>query len=227
MRRILISLCFIAFTGSAAYADRPFSWSGFYAGAHVGYAWGDVDQTQTSGGMPFGPFSYKPEGAFSGATAGYNWQFQNLVVGVEGDFGYMDLTGAGVIPSSVPGQRQDITLSDGLYATATGRIGYAFGQTLIYGKGGVAYYGGEGSQKTTNPGFVTYPTGVFTGWVYGGGIEHFIARNWSLKIEYLHFDFGGEAGNQTSITDPPVGFVYTNNTDVKADTVKLGVNFHF
>src|SRR5689334_15013350 len=98
MRRVLISICFLAFTGSAAYADRPFSWTGFYAGAHVGYAWGNADVTDTNGGVPPGPFSYEPKGAFGGVTAGYNWQFQSLVVGLEGDFGYMDLTGAGLAP---------------------------------------------------------------------------------------------------------------------------------
>jgi hypothetical protein len=34
-------------------------------------------------------------------------------------------------------------------------------------------------------------------------------------------------GLQTSVSDPPIGFVYKNRTDVDADTVKLGVNYRF
>ena len=152
-------------------APRPaFSWTGFYLGAHAGYAWGDVDQRQTIGGMPVGPFSYDVDGAFGGGTAGYNWQAGQLVVGIEGDLGWMDLSGAGRIPSSNPAAHQDITLDGGLYGDITGRLGVAMGRTLLYGKGGWAWFNGEARQKTTNPGFVTHGTDkAFDGWVAGAG----------------------------------------------------------
>jgi hypothetical protein len=50
---------------------------------------------------------------------------------------------------------------------------------------------------------------------------------WSLKAEYLHFDFGSEQGDQTSISDPPIGHVYENWTVLDADTFKVGINYHF
>lgn len=217
----------MSLTNSAAFADRPFSWTGFYAGAYVGYAWGNVDVTDTTGGVTPGPFSYDPKGAFGGATAGYNWQFQNLVVGIEGDFGYMDLTGAGIVPSSTPPNHQDIVLKGGLYGVAAGRIGMAFGKSLVYAKGGLAYFGGEASQTTTKDGYLTTPTGTFTGWAYGGGFETFISPNMSIKAEYLHFDFGTQGGMQTSISDPPIGFHYLDKHDVTADSIKVGLNVHF
>ena len=49
----------------------------------------------------------------------------------------------------------------------------------------------------------------------------------SIKVEYQHFDFGTELGNQTSVTDPPIGHVYKNWTDLTAESVKAGVAFHF
>src|SRR5277367_7072424 len=60
----------------------PFSWTGFYLGAHVGGAW-DHDQ-----------FSFTPAGTqtrnsassvFGGGQAGYNYQISSVVLGVEGD----------------------------------------------------------------------------------------------------------------------------------------------
>jgi outer membrane immunogenic protein len=54
-----------------------------------------------------------------------------------------------------------------------------------------------------------------------------IAPNVSLKLEYLHFDFGRQGGDQTSVSDPPIGFVYKNTADLTADSVKPGVNFKF
>ena len=82
------------------HADDP--WNTFYAGAHAGYAWGSVDVTDTTGGVAPGPFSYSPKGAFAGGTAGLNWRLQGILLGVEGDLGYMDLSGSGTAPSSTP-----------------------------------------------------------------------------------------------------------------------------
>jgi outer membrane immunogenic protein len=139
----------------------------------------------------------------------------------------MDLHGTGIIPSSDPAQHQDLTLDSGLYATATGRLGWAFGDTLIYGKGGWAHFDSDAKQTTTKPGFISTGTGAFNGTVYGGGVEHFINRNITIKAEYLHFNFGTRGGMQTSITDDPPGFHYLNETSVVDDTVKVGVAVHF
>jgi outer membrane immunogenic protein len=206
--------------------DRP--WTGFYAGLHAGYAWGDADVRDTNGGVLPGPFSYDPRGAFGGGTIGYNWRIQGIVVGVEADLGYMDLNGEGRIPSSTPPNFQRITLDGGFYADATLRLGVLLTpSTLVYGKGGFAYFNGEARQKTTKPGYETTGTDAFNGFVIGGGVEHFITSSLSIRAEYLHFDFGSEGGYQTSITDPPIGFKYLNKTDVTADAIKFGVAWHF
>ena len=206
----------------------PFNWTGFYVGGHVGGDWGKVKVlNDVNDGVPPGPFKYNAAGVFGGGTVGYNLQIQNFVVGVEGDVGFMDLSGAGIVPSSNPAAHQDITLGHGAYGDITGRLGYAVDRTLVYAKGGVAFYDGEARQTTTNPGYVTTGTRMFTGWTAGGGVEHFIAPNWSIKAEYQHFDFGSQIGNQTSVTDPPIGHVYHNWTTLNADSVKAGVNWHF
>jgi len=205
---------------------RP-SWSGAYFGVNLGYAWGGVDVRDTTGGVDPGPFSYDINGFSGGAALGYNMQFDALVAGVEIEGGYMDLSGSGRIPSSTPPNFQLIDLKGGLYGIISGRLGIALDRTLIYGKGGWVYYDGDAGQTTTKPGYITHRTGAFSGSVYGGGIEHILGDRWSLKLEYLHFNFGTETGDQTSVGDPPIGFVYVNKHDVTADTVKLGVNYRF
>ena len=167
-------------------------------------------------------------GVFGGGTVGYNLNLAPFVIGVEGDLGYLDLSGAGRIPSSNPAAHQDITLDGGLYGVVAARAGVLVTPaTLVYGKGGFAFYDGEARQQTTNPGYVTHGTSTFTGWAAGGGVEHFITQNVSLKVEYLHFDFGDQAGNQTSVSDDPIGYVYKNRTKLDADSVKLGIAYHF
>lgn len=233
MFKSVASLAFVscvavsAFGASSAEAQDG-RWNGGYAGVHLGYAWGDADVRDTTGGVLPGPFSYDPNGAFGGGTVGYNWRMQGIVLGVEADLGYMDLSGAGIIPSSVPTAHQDITLDGGFYADVTVRGGVlVMPSTLVYAKGGFAFFNGEARQKTTNPGFVTHGADGFSGWVAGGGVEHFFAPSVSVKVEYLHFDFGSRDGDQTSVTDDPIGFVYRNTTDVTADTIKVGVAWHF
>lgn len=234
----ILALASVLLTASPAFADgipsripsleepKHYSWEGFYIGAHGGYIWESISQTQTSGGMPVGPFDFKDGSFFGGGQAGFNFQRQNIVFGIEADLGYMYLPGKGRIPSSNPAAHQDFAVDSGFYGDITGKLGFAVERTLIYGKGGYAAYSGEAWQKTTNPGFVTHGSDKYLqGWVVGGGIEQAISSRVSLKLEYLHYDFGKVTGDQTSVTDIPIGFVYTNASKVEFDTVKLGVNF--
>lgn len=217
----------MALSAPALAGETYYNWSGLYLGAHAGYAWGNASVKDTTGGVLPGPFDYSPKGALGGGTVGLNWQAGNIVFGVEGDLGAMGLSGTGIAPSSNPIYHQDLTLDSGMYGVAAGRLGFALGRTLIYGKGGFAFYDGEAGQKTTKPGYVTHGTDTFTGWAYGGGVEQSLGQGWSVKAEYLHFDFGSQGGDQTSISDPPIGFVYRNETDVTADSVQVGVNYRW
>jgi outer membrane immunogenic protein len=82
-------------------------WSGFYIGAHVGYAWGDFDFrdpfikiNQPVLGLPGLILGVPLERTFDGTSflggvqAGVNAQFGSVVVGVEADASWMNLEGA-------------------------------------------------------------------------------------------------------------------------------------
>ena len=83
------------------------------------------------------------------------------------------------------------------------------------------------AEETTKPGYVTNGTDTFEGWTLGGGLEYLVTRSISLKVEYQHFDFRPEVGDQTSTGDPPIGHVYHNWTDLTMDSVIVGVNYKF
>jgi outer membrane immunogenic protein len=212
--------------GAASAAD----WSGGYAGVHGGGAWGKVSVTNTAQGVNPGPFTYSTSGAFGGATFGYNFGSGGFVSGIEADVGYMNLNGAGIIPSSSPPDHQDITLRGGLYGDLTGRLGFATGESLFYGKGGLVLFGGHANQVTTKSGYAPTPSGTFTGWTLGGGIEHKFSPSMSFKVEYLHFDFGTASGYQTStVADPPtpIGTPFPHHSHATAESVKVGLNWAF
>lgn len=232
MKVLFSAIAAFAFLVIPAAADG-YNWSGVYLGAHAGYASGNMDVVDTDGGVPYGAFNYDPKGAFGGGTVGANWQAGVLVLGVESDLGFLNLNGDRFIASSSPGYHQNATLDGGLYGDATGRVGIAFGRALVYGKGGFAFYDGEAIQATTKPWYTPTGTDMFTGWTYGGGLEYALGDCWSLKAEFLHFDFGSQGGVQEKTSsvgadDPgtPVGYKFHNEHTLDADTIKIGVSYH-
>lgn len=141
----------------------PTNWTGFYVGGELGAAAGRTDigfvGDPTSGNRPW------VAGALGGVEAGYNYQFTNKwVAGVEGDIVATNVHGGrpagtsdGLIATgpnaglNIPGAftpafftAQDRT---NWMATLTGRLGYAWGRTLFYVKGGAAF---EDSSTSVN-----------------------------------------------------------------------------
>ena len=89
LKDILYSGLFTAsLFSSSVLADTPAStnWAGPYIGGHGGYAWGDFRNSAGVAG---------PDGSgdswLGGAQIGTNWQFDRIVLGVEGDASKMDI----------------------------------------------------------------------------------------------------------------------------------------
>jgi outer membrane immunogenic protein len=195
------------------------SWTGFYLGAHVGGAWGDLKTTDSYAGLAgeSNQWSNNSDGIVGGGQLGYNYQVgSSFVVGFEADFG-----GLGLSQSQTPygySTAYYSKLNDGFYADATARLGYAVGPALFYVKGGWAYFdGGLNITDTAFPASVT-KKGV-DGWVIGGGIEYKFTPNWGVKGEYRYFDFSDQKLD-----------LYNDGTvfkqDLKVNTVTLGVNYY-
>src|SRR5437588_5385345 len=76
-------------------APVPWSWTGFYIGAHVGGGWGTKETFETAFDDPL--FSGKAVGSASvtgflgGFQVGYNYQISWIVVGIDGDFSFSDV----------------------------------------------------------------------------------------------------------------------------------------
>jgi outer membrane immunogenic protein len=199
-----------------AYAPAAiYNWTGFYIGGHAGAgfansAWSDPF---TGANNTFGSGA----GFLGGAQVGANYQFNRLVLGVEGDFSWTDLKGSGTdsIGSAIGTNTQ-------WTSTVTGRVGAAFDRLLIYGKGGVAF---AQDQSSFTDIFANGASTTFmrTGWTAGAGLEYGITKNWSAKIEYDYLGFGSQALNFTTPTTP----LYTSNAGLNVQEIKAGVNFRF
>jgi outer membrane immunogenic protein len=192
-----------------------YNWTGFYIGGHVGWAQAEHDFVDDLGF--FGPtavFSDRADGFIGGGQLGFNYQVGQWVFGVEGQFSWTDLSRTDTF--GLPGVTFDRDIN--WIATVAGRLGIAFGNALIYGKGGVAFM--DWSSALTVPGFGSASVGdTETGWMVGFGLEYGFTPNWSAKIEYNFNHFEDVANNFF------VGTGFHNDVDIHL--VKFGINYRF
>nr|WP_249788093.1 TonB-dependent receptor [Bradyrhizobium sp. NBAIM01] len=226
------------------------TWSGFHAGGHVGYAWGTAKThagfIETTTETPlFGNTQLASlDHAGVGIQTGYDWTAGRLVAGIEGHFTYGNQRGRSA--STCPGAvcNPALTLLDApmsadlsyrldWLATVRGRIGVAVTpETLAYVSAGVPLGTVAASASvsgTTAAGvdFTTrYSVDTFRfGWAVGAGIETRLAGNWTATIDYQHSDLGAFRATPTL----PDGAVTLVDTDarVRTDAVRVGVNYRF
>ena len=196
-----------------------FSWTGFYLGANVGYAWGDVDISSNDDGFDETPggISYEADGVIAGGQLGYNWQRGSFVIGVEGEIGYLGAEGDERIVAS-PSNFGDTEF--GAYGVLAARLGYAVDRSLFYVKGGWALASVETDAGDLNDASDrTKLDETLSGYAIGGGVEYALSQNWTVKAEYLYMNFGDE--NSSNID----GDNFEHEIDVH--TAKVGVNYKF
>jgi len=182
-----------------------YNWTGFYLGLNGGGSWGH-SYWDTSA-VPI-----STSGALAGGTAGYNWQFGNAVLGLEGDIDWTNIKGTNSSTLCPAG----CTTGETWLSTVRGRAGYAFGGVLPYVTGGLAV----GDIKASTPGFAGAST-TNAGWTVGGGIEFALPGNWTAKAEYLHVDLGRFNCGANCDGLP------TDNVSAHDNIVRAGVNYRF
>ena len=194
-----------AYTKAPEYVPAPiYNWTGFYIGGHVGGAF--VGDDSIAAGV-----TRSSDGTFlGGVQAGADYQFApNWVVGIEGQYSWLD-------NSTDPVLVGGLLFSDkqkGI-ASVTGRLGYTWGPTLLYVKGGYAYTDYKTSLTNPATGANVAISSSKDGYTVGAGLEYMFAQNWSGKLEYQYYDFG-----KTEFT----------GASVKNDehSVKAGLNYRF
>ena len=189
-----------------AYIEPAFNWTGFYVGFNGGYGWG---KSHWTGGA--GDFSVAPKGFMAGGTIGYNYQWDAVVLGIEGDIDYMALKGTADAAICL-----GCTFKDTWLGTLRGRVGYSFDRWLPYLTGGFAY----GNAYVSSP--IGSATGTKQGWTAGVGVEYAFAGPWSAKFEYLYVDLG-----TTTCAQAACGFATNVQVKPTINLVRMGVNYRF
>lgn len=220
-------------------------WTGIYLGGNVGYAAGHFGSQSvdfTSDGYDPGPdFSSSSSSDFIGGIhAGANYQIDQIVMGVEGDFQWTSLdqeNDGTLLFLGVPFGNSTTQMSEDVnwLASARLRVGYAAGDFMPYLTGGIAWANIKYSGFVTNNVDAGGGPGPFsekkneTGWVIGAGMEYKPFENWTIRAEYLHYDFG-DSGTFVGDTNPtfvPGAAGVFDYGDTRIDVARIGVTYLF
>ena len=226
---------------------------GFYLGGYIGATVGRSDASTTTAFSPTGYFAstsvdtinavgareIEPKGFTGGGTFGYNWQWDNVVAGIETDFGSMNLddhvTSTGSYPCCAgTGFSFTQKVETDWVWTVRPRFGFTARKALIYGTAGLAATNLFYREDFTD----TFAAGATasgraeemrTGWTVGGGVEFKTSQRWTLKGEYLYADFGEVGATSNNLTNGGTftDTVFTHNADLRTHHFRFGVNFHF
>ena len=214
-------------------AAPAYDWTGFYVGAHIGYADGTSNWTTAPGlggtvnfFQPFDAFtgwgSY-----FGGIQAGYDKLLPNrFVLGAELDASFPtfpNLNGTSIGGTSTfnspfgPESYSETVLSSG---TLRGRIGYAPGQWLFYATGGFAWTYDQLTLTNLTTGTTDSPFLWRLGWAAGAGIEAPVAPHWTARLEYLFTEYGN-----SDLLFANAGQRF--NSDLSLQELRAGLNYQF
>ena len=227
MKRILLvgALAFATATGAFG-ADLPapppyvvpppppaFTWAGFYLGLNGGYGFGRANWKNS----PLGTIgTFATDGGLAGGTIGGNYQWNQFVIGLEGDVDWQNLRGSQSGAPCAP-LGTCATASNWL-STIRGRVGFAANRALLYGTGGVAFTNIKASFSA-----LPYGGGNEPGWTAGAGVEFAMTDNWTAKLEYLYAGFR----QTSSCAVSSCGAAAPVNVSLNENIVRVGVNYLF
>jgi len=267
LKKIIAALFTVALSAASAsaadlsprtYAKAPamaaYNWTGFYLGLNAGGAWTDSNVTTGTIFSPLGDFADTSPGAIAavgnqninrasftgGLTAGYNWQVDRAVLGIETDFNYFGVkgsrTGTGIYPCCAPTSFTVNTSesADWLW-TLRGRVGIlATPALLLYATGGLAVADVKASYLFTDTFATARESASISstryGWTAGIGGEYALMNGWSIKAEYLHVDLGRASTTSTNLTTaggPFPASVFTHTVNMTSDIGRVGINYKF
>jgi len=213
-----------------------YDWTGFYIGGHVGGGWGQSDWTFQNESFfnddPGDHLNFNPSGWLGGGHVGFNYQINRLVIGIEGTWSAADIKHTVTSPF-FPASDRETTRITSLY-TVAGRVGTAWDQFLIYGKGGLAGGQVEPSAVATVATIEGFEGGQFfwkpgkshrSGWVIGAGVEYMLVSNVMIGVEYNHIDLG--TANYTARDNSPESLIASVDDRTRIDSVVGRISYKF
>lgn len=217
-----------------------YDWTGFYVGGHTGLVTGNSSWTAgpmapgspaVSGSLSMyqSPNSFYESGSWvMGTQAGYDYMLPNRVVlGAVVDATFptfqdnagLSTGGAVNFTSPILGGASfgETVLASG---TVRGRLGYSFGNWLVYGSGGLAWTYNQQTLTNLATGDSESPYLWRLGWVAGAGVEVPIAPSWTASGEFLWTGYPNKGVDYS-------GMGHRVDSDLSMQQFRFGLNYRF
>lgn len=225
----VVSLALISPVRAADIVEpQIYDWTGPYIGLQGGYAWGDSDASADVSApvtapqaldaitvFPSNDGNLNAQGFVGGAHAGYNYQMDSLVLGVEGDIEFADMKDDTDVFLFADDTDPFTSLKKKIdwLGSLRLRAGFAADRALFYATGGLAAGGVELRAEDESDSNTKW------GWTLGAGIEYAFTDDLSALIEYRY----------TELDDSKldVGDFDRYEADNHFHAVRAGVSWHF
>jgi outer membrane immunogenic protein len=204
----------------------PDSWAGFYVGGQIGYGMDNVRWENLGTSTAFSPLGSVTRdhgsGVIGGGQLGYNWQYNRIVLGIEGSASVADFDRSFASPYFPATDTWSSKLT--WLGTVTGRVGYGFDSWMPYVKGGFAAGNVETTIQSNGLGVTAQGSAVHYGWTAGGGVEVKVTRQVSLGLEFMHTDLG--RNNDINTTATP-GAAESYGVGLRSNSLMARFNYFF
>jgi outer membrane immunogenic protein len=213
------------------------TWTGFYVGAQVGYAWGsDQSEIKVSGSpFTFTGANHDSSGGVGGIHGGYNYQTGLAVFGAEADLELAGIKGSDHRTGSdrFAGFSTSSDMKINFQGSLRARAGFAMlDRMMIYGTAGLAFADLENNYATTLPAGNIFgaPAGTSSatfdetrwGWTVGAGAEYALMSNWTARFEYRYTNFSAYK-NAIAV----LGSSAVSEQDPDFHTIRIGASYRF
>ena len=166
-------------------SDPAYDWTGFYSGVDLGYSSADLHYVLAGGTT----FNTNSNGVRFGTLGGYNFQTDNIVLGIESDTSFGTLKD---FNPTIEKFRID------LESTFRARAGVSVDRFLPFVSAGAAL---AHASSYDNCGACGKDSNYQLGLAVGGGLEYAATDHLRLRAEYLYESFGKEKYQLGIFTD--------------------------
>jgi outer membrane immunogenic protein len=253
MRRLLLAAMMFGAASGAQAADMPdflrgslpggpaptVNWQGFYVGGQGSWGGSNMNFARGNDNLSTGLLAYSQLSSIDevpglekssstsagfGAFAGYNWQWSDVVIGVEGSYLHQDLVGSSnplpfrFLENGVPQIQSSSTATTEMkdFGSLRVRGGYAVGSFLPYLFGGLAGGRADIYRSVSMIGdFEPLVTATSSqkdhfvyGYSFGTGLDVMLYAGLFMRLEYEYQRF-------------------TTTTDININTVRGGLGYKF
>jgi outer membrane immunogenic protein len=211
---VIVSASTVGMAADLAAVPVAYDWTGGYIGLNAGAAWNNSNVDILVGATPFSLDG--DDTVFTGGVeAGYNWQMDSFVMGLETDFNYLGFHADQDFVAAAP---VSLDIKENWFGTVRGRLGFAADNLLFYGTGGLAYGNAKVEACTVVAG-CNSESNVNWGWTVGAGMEYALDQSWIIGAEYLYVDLGNP--------DVSCGVGCNGDADVAFSVVRAKLDFKF